>query len=104
MSQRKTYLLLAKAVACYGIKEHIYMTAWIVTCMIYGVYDGVKTQSVNALIIAWITAFIPLIIKNLSTAILSIDRWDRQKIREKKERKRENFRKYIERYLEENIK
>lgn len=100
MEQKKVYMSLIKASLSYAWKKHAYMTTWITVCILAGICRGIANISISELFLGIITGMLPLIIKGIGRAILSLDSQERADFYKEKMRKREAFTNYIKEYIE----
>ena len=103
MSQKGACKILIRASLSYAWKKHPYMTVWVVVCILAGICRGVMNTSVVDLLFGVITGLLPLIVKEIGRAILSLDSWERADFQLEKRRKREAFMNYIKEYTEKIV-
>lgn len=104
MEQKEVYKNLIKASLSYAWKYHTYMTAWVITCMLAGVYRCIINMSISELFFGIVTGLLPLIIKGIGRALLNLDSWERTEFKRMKLRKRETYTNYIKEYIEKKCK
>lgn len=100
MGQKEACMILIKASISYAWKKHTYITAWVMMCMLVGVCRGITNLSISALFFGIVTGLLPLVIKGIGRALLSLDSWERANFKLEKMRKREAFTNYIKEYTE----
>lgn len=103
MSQKRAYKILIRASLSYAWKKHPYMTVWVVACILTGICRSVMNMSVAELLLGIVTGLLPLIIKKIGRALLSLDSWERADFQLEKRCKREAFTNYIKEYTEKIV-
>lgn len=93
-------MLLIRAALSYAIKKHPYMTVWIVSSLGAEIHGAIADPEGASLVGGILVAFLPLIIKRLFIAAISLDSYERFEISMERARRKELFWKYIKEYIE----
>lgn len=103
MENWRAYVLLIRAALSYAIKNHPYMTVWIVCLLGTEIHGAVADPEEASLLGGILVVFLPLIIKRLFIAAISLDSYERCKISMERARRKELFWKYIKEYIEKKV-
>ena len=103
MGRKKAYVLVMRATLSYIWKKHPYMTIWVVIGVLVGIYEGIAYMSIAKFFGGLLAGLLPLILKWIARALLSLDSWERSKFQMERMRRRETYTNYVKEYTEKLI-